>query len=244
MEQPYTPEEMMAAVISRRVRDRVASATGANSPIPAGGCLLAKATHAPNARIIILGSEEYYPFATGKEFHDFVMRGNLDLFFLSGIQIDADANINLHVVGDYEQPRARFPGAFGSGAIYFMAKRVILFRTEHTRRTFVPHVDFITAPGHSEPSVHRPGGPVTVVTPMAVLIYNREAGRLELESVHPGHTIDEVLANTGFLLPVREDVHETVPPTVEELELLRGPVRETLRRIYPAFVARAEAAAI
>jgi len=234
----------MATVISRQVRDRVASATGANSPIPAGGCLLAKATHAPDARIIILGSDEYYPFLTGKEFHDFVMRGNLDLFFLSGIQIDAQANINLHVVGDYDHAQARFPGAFGSGAIYFMAKRVVLFRTEHTRRTFVPHVDFITAPGRSGPDVYRPGGPLKVVTPMAVLAFNDEAGSLELESFHRGRTVEEVLAHTGFPLPVRADVHETLEPTADELRILRGPVRDALRSIYPGFVAKAEAAAV
>jgi glutaconate CoA-transferase subunit B len=242
MSRDFTDEELMAAVISRQVRDRVASATGANSPIPASGCLLAKATQAPDARIIILGSDEYYPFLTGKEFHDFVMRGNLDLFFFSGIQIDAQANINLHVLGDYEHASARFPGAFGSGAIYFMAKRVVLFRTEHTRRTFVPRVDFITSPGRSEPDVHRPGGPVKVVTPMAVLSFNPERQSLELESFHPGHTVDEVLANTGFPLPVSADVHETEPPTHAELQILRGPVRDTLRRIYPGFVAKAEAA--
>lgn len=242
--QTYTPEELMATVIAREVHDRVASATGANSPIPASGLLLAKLTHAPDARIIILGSEEYYPFLTGKEFHDFVMRGNLDLFFLSGIQIDAEANINLHVVGDYEHPTARFPGAFGSGAIYFMSRRTILFRTEHTHRTFVPHVDFITSPGHSAANVYRPGGPVKVVTPMALLDFNREANRLELESVHPGHSVAEVLENTGFPLPVRAGVHETPPPTAKELELLRGQVREQLRRIYPGFVAKAEAAAV
>jgi len=232
----------MAAVISRQVRDRAASATGANSPIPASGCLLAQATHAPNARIIILGSDDYYPFQGGKEFHDFAMRGNLDLFFLSGIQIDAEANINLHLLGEYERPKARFPGAFGSGALYYMARRIVLFRTEHTRRTFVPHVDFITAPGRSGPEVFRPGGPVKVVTPLAVLSLSQETGRLELESVHSGHTVEEVVENTGFLLPVRPDVHQTVPPTEEELRILRGPVREKLRGIYPAFVAQAEAA--
>lgn len=232
----------MAVVISRQVHDRVASATGANSPIPASGCLLAQATHAPRARIIILGSEEYYPFQGGKEFHDFAMRGNLDLFFLSGIQIDAEANINLHLLGDYARPRARFPGAFGSAALYFMARRIVLFRTEHTRRTFVPRVDFITAPGGSGPEVFRPGGPVKVVTPIAVLSLNQEKGRLELESVHPGHTAAEVVENTGFPLPLRPDLRETPPPSESELGILRGPVRDKLRAIYPTFVAQAEAA--
>lgn len=237
----FTPEEMMSVVISRQIRDGETVATGANSPIPAAGCLLATAMQAPSARVIILGSRTHYPFTSGKEFFDFAQRGRLDLFFLGGIQIDAEANINLHVLGDYAHPQRRFPGAFGSGVLYFAAKRVILFRTEHTRRLFVPRVDFITSPGSSGGDVRRPGGPDKVVTPLALLAFDRNRRRLELESVHPGHTIDEVLANTGFDLPVRPGAGGTPPPTDEELTLLRGQVLETLTPIYPAFVERARA---
>ena len=239
---PFTPEELMAVVIARRVRDGETVATGANSPVPAAGCLLAQRRHAPRARVIILGSRRYYPFATGKEFFDFAQRGRLDLFFLGGIQIDAQANINLHVLGDYHRPARRFPGAFGSGVLYHVVRRVILFRTEHSRRVFVPRVDFVTSPGVSPGWVRRPGGPEAVVTPLAVLRFNRALERLELESVHPGHTIDEVLANTGFALPVPPGAGVTPPPTPEELALLRGPVLDELEDTYPAFVARVRAA--
>jgi glutaconate CoA-transferase, subunit B len=240
----FTADELMAVVIGRQVRDGETVATGANSPIPAAGCLLATAMHAPRTRVIILGSHTHYPFSSGKEFFDFAQRGRLDLFFLGGIQIDAEANINLHVIGDYARPRRRFPGAFGSGVLYYAAKRVILFRTEHSRRLFVPRVDFITSPGRSPADVRRPGGPDKVVTPLALLAFDRERGRLELESVHPGHTIDEVLANTGFALPVRTGAGQTPPPTAEELALLRGPVLETLAAVYPAYVERARSAAV
>ncbi len=239
---PFTPEELMAVVIASRVRDGETVATGANSPVPAAGCLLAQRRHAPRARVIILGSRRYYPFATGKEFFDFAQRGRLDLFFLGGIQIDAQANINLHVLGDYHRPARRFPGAFGSGVLYHVVRRVILFRAEHSRRVFVPRVDFVTSPGVSPGWVRRPGGPEAVVTPLAVLRFNRALERLELESVHPGHTIDEVLANTGCALPVPPGVGVTPPPTPEELALLRGPVLDELADTYPAFVARVRAA--
>jgi glutaconate CoA-transferase subunit B len=237
----FTSDEMMSVVIARQIRDGETVATGANSPIPAAGCLLATAMHAPAARVIILGSRTHYPFTSGKEFFDFAQRGRLDLFFLGGIQIDAEANINLHVVGDYARPRRRFPGAFGSGVLYFAAKRVILFRTEHTRRLFVPHVDFITSPGSSGEDVRRPGGPDKVVTPLALLAFNRDRRWLELESVHPGHTIDEVVENTGFDLPVPPGAGRTPPPSEQELALLRGPVMDTLAPIYPGFVEHARA---
>ncbi len=240
----FTPEEMMSVVISRQVRDGETVATGANSPIPASGVLLAQRLHAPRTRVIILGSERYYPFASGKEFFDFAQRGRLDLFFLGGIQIDAEANINLHVLGDYEQPARRFPGAFGSGVLYFVTKRVILFRTEHSRRLFVPKVDFVTSPGASPEWVRRPGGPSKVVTPLALLTYNQDAGRLELESYHPGHTLEEVAANTGFDLALAAGAGPTLPPSAEELATLRGPVLDEIATTYPQFVAKARAAGV
>src|SRR3546814_9065014 len=78
-------------------------------------------------------------------------------FFLSGAQIDGRANINLVSIGDPDRPKARFPGSFGSGYLYYVVPRVILFRLEHTVRTLVEKVDFVSAPGISEPNVHRPG---------------------------------------------------------------------------------------
>ncbi len=233
---------MMAVAIAREVRDGERVATGANSPIPASGCLLAQHLHAPATRVIILGSNTHYPFTSGKEFFDFAQRGLLDLFFLGGIQIDGSANINLHVLGDYYRPERRFPGAFGSGVLYYVAKRVILFRAEHSRRVFVPRVDFITASGHTPDYPQRSGGPSKVVTPLAVLDFNSSRGRLELESIHPGFSLAEVQERTGFDLHAPTPVPSTAPPSAEELRLLRGPVREVLRGVYPAFVAASEQA--
>ena len=237
---PVSPDEVMAVVIARQLRDGEAIATGANSPIPAGGALLAQRLHAPKAEVIILGSRDYYPFQSGKEFFDFAQRGRLDVFFLGGIQIDAQANINLHVLGDYQQPQRRFPGAFGSGILYFVAKRVILFRTEHSRRLFVPKVDFITSPGPgvSPPHMRRPGGPDKIVTPLALLHYNRDLHHIELESWHPGYTAAEVQEHTGFPLPHTPNAGETPAPTDEELALLRGPVLDTIATIYPQYADR------
>ena len=235
----FSRDELMAVVIARLIRDGETVAIGANSPIPAAGCLLATHQHAPRARVIILRSRAHTPFHGGKEFFDFAQRGRVDVFFLGGIQIDAQANINLHVLGDYAQPARRFPGAFGSAVMYFVAKRTILFRTEHSRRIFVPRVDFVTSPGVTPPGVRRLGGPANVVTPLALLNFNRGTGLLELESVHPGHTVDEVRANTGFDLPVPPHAGVTPPPTGEDLALLRGPVLDALAGVYPQYVARA-----
>jgi glutaconate CoA-transferase, subunit B len=239
MAQPYSPEELMAVVISREVRDGETIGVGASSPVPAAGCILAGQLHAPRASIIILGSEEYYPFPAGSsELHFMAQKGEMDLFFLSGIQIDRAGNLNLHVLGNYEDPRVRLPGAYGSAMLYHMARRVILYRTEHTKRTFVEKVDFVTAAGVLPESASREGGPSLVVTPRAVLAWDRERREWTLAAVHPGCTVIDVEENTGFPLRVPQPVSMTPPPTRRELRLLRTWVRDRLRKIYPEFVER------
>jgi len=78
----------------------------------------------------------------GRELFDCAGQGRVDVFFLSGGQIDGQANINLVSVGDYEKPVARFPGSFGSAYLYYVVPKVILFRVEHSRRTLVPSAGF------------------------------------------------------------------------------------------------------
>ena len=232
----YSPEELMAIVMSREVRNQETVGVGMTSPIPAAGCILAEQLHAPQANIIILGSGEYYPFPAGSsELHFLAQRGELDLFFLSGIQIDRRGNINLHVVGDYEAPNLRLPGAYGSAMLYYMAHRVILFRTEHTRRTFVEKVDFITAAGITPQSVYREGGPTLMVTPKAMLAWDKEAGEWVLTAVLPGSSVADVQENTGFPLRMTSPLTPALRPTDRELRILRTIVREKLMRIYPEF---------
>lgn len=233
----YTLEELLAVLISREVWDFETVGVGAISPIPAAGCILAEVLHAPHATIIILGSKEYYPFPFGgSEIHFLAQRGEMDLFFLSGLQFDRQGNINLHVIGNYRSPNLRLPGAYGSAVLYYMAHRVILFRTEHTRRTFVERVDFITAPGVTPESVHREGGPTKVITPKAVMTWDREAKEWVLTGVNPGSSVEDVKENTGFPLRISPSLQTTPPPTQDELSSLRSAVAEKLRQIYPEFV--------
>jgi glutaconate CoA-transferase subunit B len=217
----------MACAIARALHDGERVGVGVNSPIPAAAVLLAKRTHAPSLRFRLPGVAGAEPFTGSKEFFDFAQRGRLDVFFLSGIQIDARGRINLHVLGDYERPERRFPGAFGSAVLYPIVRRVILFRTEHSPRVFVPEVDFVSAAGT----------PDRVVTSLAVLGFDRAAGRLVLDSYHPGQSIESVRAATGFELPARPMVRETSPPSPEQLRVLREEVYPLLAGVYPAFVA-------
>ena len=107
----------------------------------------------------------------------------------------------------------RFPGSFGSAYLYYVVPKVILFRTEHSRRTLVPQVDYISAPGASEPNVFRPGGPVALITNRC--LFSFADGRFTLQSVHPGHTVEEVIEHTGFDFDRPAQVPETPPPSAE-----------------------------
>lgn len=236
MTDTYTPEELMAVVISREVRNGETVATGLASAVPAAGCILAEQTHAPDATLIILGSRQYYPFPAGSsELHFMAQRGELDLFFLSPLQIDCGGSINLHLAGSYDEPALRLPGAYGSVLLYRVARRVILFRTEHTRRTFVGKVDFVTAAGVPPENATREGGPSVVVTPRALFAWDADGKRWILAAVQPGSTVTDIEANTGFPLVVPQPVSATPPPTRQELRVLRTRVREKLRSIYPGF---------
>jgi glutaconate CoA-transferase subunit B len=168
-------------------------------------------------------------------------QGRIDAFFLSGGQIDGAANINLVGIGDlddYPRAQARFPGSFGSSYLYFVVPRVILFREEHTPRTLVEKVDFVSAPGVSPPDVYRPGGPHALVTSLCVFSFDRKRGRFTLASAHPGVTAEDVRVATGFDYDVPARVPETAALDPTSLELLRTKVSREVAETYPAFAKR------
>ena len=204
-------------------------AVGASSPTPGAAALLARGRNAGRTRISILGIERNNFFTDGgKELFDCAGQGRIDAFFLSGARIDGAANVNLVSIGDPDRPKARFPGSFGPGYLYFVVLRVILFRLEHTPRTLVERVDFISAPGFSETGVHRPGGPFKLITDRCLFDVDRDRRGFRLESIHPGHTLDEIVEQTGFRFDVPADgVPETPVPDDGTLEA--GPASAGLR---------------
>ena len=224
-------EELLACVIARLVADAHHVAVGAASPIPATACELLRAKGHP-LRVTRLHKRKGNPFTEGsRELFDLAGQGRIDYFFLGGAQIDGEANINL-----VRAEGRRFPGSFGSALMYFTC-RTILFREEHSRRVLVPKVEFISAPGWSAPEVRRPGGPVALLTGKALFAWQKEKRRFRLESVHPGHTVDEVRESTGFAFDA-ERAAETPAPTSEELALLRSTVAREIAADYPEFARR------
>ena len=234
--EPFRDEELLADVICRLIGDARHIAVGAASPIPATAALLVRARGGGRPYVSLLGSRRHTFFTDGGvELFDCAGQGRIDVFFLSGGQIDGEGNINLVSVGVYEKPKARFPGSFGSAHLYYVVPRVILFRTEHSRRTLVPQVDFISAPGGSPDNVVRPGGPIALITNRCLFEFDRAQRRFRLASVHPGHSVEEVVENTGFAFDRPAQVPLTPAPSGDRLRLMRKVVAPMLAEVYPQF---------
>jgi glutaconate CoA-transferase subunit B len=226
----HAKEELLASVIARLIADAGHVAVGAASPIPAAGALLLKQKR-PELRLSLLHKRRGNPFTEGsRELFDLAGQGRIDVFFLGGVQIDGEANINLVRAG-----KNRFPGSFGSAFMYFTVKRVILFREEHSPRVLVKKVDFVSAPGWSPPEVVRPGGPVALLTGKALFTWQKDRRRFRLESLHED---EDVRGQTGFDYDAPAQIPRTALPAKEDLELLRGPVAKEMAANYPDFSRR------
>jgi glutaconate CoA-transferase subunit B len=229
-------EEVLIETVRRLLAGARHVAVGANSPIPAAAAFLEQ--RRAGLMVSLQQSPEHNLFTDGgKELFDAAAQGRIDVFFFSGAEIDGGGNINLVAIGDYHKPKARFAGSYGSAFLYFAVPRIILFRTEHSRRTLVEKVSFVSAPGTSPPNVWRRGGPVALVTPLCHFAFDKDRRRFRLASIHPGHTLEEVRDNTGFAFDLPERVAETPLPDRAMLDELRGPVAQKLARIYPKFAA-------
>jgi glutaconate CoA-transferase subunit B len=233
-----TRHELMIATVARLLAGSGHVAVGAASPIPGSGALLARALSGGTMRVSVLGSLRHNFFTNGGvELFDCAAQGRIDAFFLGGGQIDGEGNVNLVGIGDYPASRVRWPGSFGSAYLYFLVPRVILFREEHSRRVLVERVDFVSAPGTSPAGLYRRGGPCALLTGLALFRFDSDRRRFCLESVHPGHTLEEVLDNTSFAFDRPESVPTTPPPDAATLALIRGTVRADIAETYPRFAA-------
>lgn len=224
----FGPPELMAVVMARLLRDGELVFNGVGSILPMLAIELARRLHAPNLIYLNIGGgidarPETLPFSSTDpalladtagivdqvEFYQLVMRGEVDTMFMGAVQIDPVGRTNSSVIGNLDRPAVRLPGGGGAAVVLPTARRVILWRTKHDRRSFVEKLDFVTAAGNVE----------RVVTPLCVM--KRMEGRLAVESLHPRVTAAAVLENTGFPIEVPAGCPETPPPTAEELKVIR-----------------------
>ena len=239
----YTSSELLTINAARLLRDgdRVFVGVG----LPNLACNLARRTHAPNLLMIyeagVIGAQPArLPLSIGDPtlvsgalavcsmydiFAFYLQRGNVDVGFMGGAQIDRFGNINATVIGDYAHPKVRLPGSGGSMEIAAWANRCYLL-TPHSKRRFPEKLDFRTSAGFLSGRAERQaanlrgGGMLAVVTDLGIMEPD-EMGELVLTALHPDATADQVRENTGWELKVADRLRLTLPPGAEELRILR-----------------------
>ena len=233
----FNSQEFLIHAIAKLIQPSNTIAVGVLSPIPGSAALLSQQlSKQRKKKVFILGSNNpKFKTSHGVEIFDLAGQGRIDTFFLSGGQIDGFANVNLTGIGPYPKQHTRWSGAFGSAYLYFLIPQVILFREKHNREVLVESVDFISAPGSSSENTYRTGGPSHLVTNLCVFDFNREEKQFFLRSIHPKHSLEEVLDNTGFNFSYSPNPAITTSPSEAVLNTLRTEVSEEISEIYPEF---------
>lgn len=238
----YTADEMMTVTASRQLKGGQVCFVGIGLPSEAAN--LARLSHAPDVVLIyesgtIGTTPDILPLSIGdgelaeraqlvvgvpEIFAYWLQGGRVDVGFLSAAQVDRFGNLNTTVIGSYEDPKVRLPGAGGAPEIASSAGEVILM-LRHSRRAFVPEVDFITSVGFGHDGDGRVGhlgkGPTVVITDLGVLEPDPKSKELTLVALHPGANVGRVREETGWDLAVHQDLRTTEPPTEDELQILR-----------------------
>ena len=240
----YTATEIMTIGAARRLTNGTVCFVGIGMPSAAAN--LARLTHAPEVVLIyesgtIGAKPDVLPLSIGdgelaahadtvvsipEIFRYWLQGGRVDVGFLGAAQVDRFGNINTTVIGDYAKPKVRLPGAGGAPEIASNAKQTWII-IKQTKRSFVPKLDFMTSVGHLDggDSRARSGarglGPTAVITDLGVLEPDPVTRELTLVALHPGVTVEQAKASTGWELKVAGHLPVTATPTAVELQTLR-----------------------
>jgi glutaconate CoA-transferase subunit B len=240
----YTSFELMAAAGAREIKDGEIVCVGLGLPVVAS--FLAKRTHAPNITILFeLGVVDPEPIEVGVDglsdpriwyrakchtsFADMLgsvlHKGLVDVGFLGALEVDAYGNLNTTLVGDPKGNFRRFTGSGGGNDIASCARRTII-TVRHETRKLNEAVSFITSPGYLRGNKEREalgllGGPSRVITDKAVFGFDPQSKRMQLETIHPNTTLEDVLSNMNFKPIVPDDLPITPLPTPEQIRLIR-----------------------
>jgi glutaconate CoA-transferase, subunit B len=226
----YTRDEVMAVAAARRLRNGDVVFVGIG--LPSKACNLARATHAPECVLIYesgtIGAKPVHlPLSIGDgelaetadvvvsvpEIFAYWLQGErISIGFLGAAQIDRFGNLNSTVIGEYEQPKVRLPGAGGAPEIA-RACREILVVLRQSPRAFVEQLDFLSSSGERVSAV---------ITDLGILEPDPETRELVLTALYPGATVDEAIAATGWPLRVADDLAVVAAPTDDELVALRA----------------------
>ena len=251
MEQNYALDELMVVEAARYINDGDIVLVGTGLPFAAG--LFALKSSAPNMCYVVETgpiAPEVIPtpisVSDARVMYRAVRRGSLleslggvlqrgmaDVAFLGGAQIDQFANVNSTVIGDYDKPKVRFPGSGGANDLASHARKILII-TRHEKRRFPEHCDYITSPGYIDGPEGRknaglpvPYPDIFVITDLTVMAIDKAEGRLRIEKLMPGVSVEQVRENTLFELQTAPEVVTVDPPTEQELRILREEVDPT-----------------
>src|SRR5712691_826894 len=241
----YTPQELMVVAASREIGDGEVVFVGMRLPLLAFA--LAKRTHAPRAIGLFenglvrdrVPPPDLYTMSDAPNVADaawatglldvmaVLQRGDVNLGFIGGAEVDRFGNINTNVIGSPDHPRLKLPGSGGGADIACLAQRLVSLM-EHEPRRLRDRVDFITSPGYGDGDLDWRsrqglvrGGPSAVITTLGVLRFDPMTHEAFLASYHPLTSPEEVQRATGWPLRVAEDCPATLAPTADELRLIR-----------------------
>lgn len=250
MTQSFTATEMMTVAAARLLRDGTVCFVGIGLPSTAAN--LARLTHAPDIVLIYesgpigakpvvlplsIGDGELAETAdtvvsTPEIFRYWLQGGRIDVGFLSAAQIDRYGNLNTTVIGPYDSPKVRLPGAGGAPEIATSAGEVFLI-IQQSPRTFVNELDFVTSAGFLTGGDAReraglPGqGPTVVVTDLGILRPDDRTRELTVTHLHPGIEAAQMIESTGWPIKFVEEIQVTTAPTPQELAELRDLLART-----------------
>ncbi len=161
---------------------------------------------------------------------EYCARGFVDYTFLGGAQIDMYGNLNSTVIGDHASPKVRFPGSGGANDFASFCWKTMVMTPQDSKR-FVEKIDFVTTPGWLQGGLSREEsglplgtGPNKIITNMAVMDFEPESKRMRIISINPGYSLKDVKENCGFELLEAQKIGETLPPSENELRVLREDV--------------------
>ena len=236
--------ELMIVAASRALRGNRTVFVGVGLPNIA--CNLARRSHSPDMELVyesgVFGAQPArLPLSIGDPtlvsgatsvvsmadlFMLYLQRGLIDVALLGGAQIDRFGNLNTTVIGDYARPKTRLPGSGGACEIAINARRIFMIM-RLSKRAFVNKIDFQTSPGHLDGGDARqrlgmPGfGPDQVITDKALFTFDNPEREMMLVELAPGQTVESVQAAVGWPLRVAGSLREMMPPTAEELAIVR-----------------------
>ncbi len=243
----YNSVELMITIAARSLEDGAVVVVGTG--VPCAAAMLAMETHAPNLIVMfeaggVAPRLPGLPISVGDsrtthkglkattmgEIMELCQAGVVDYCFLGGAQIDCYGNLNSTVIGDYYQPKTRFPGSGGANDLASLCWRTLVVTPQDVNR-FAEKVDFITTPGYLTGGTAREDaglppdtGPYRVITNIGIYGYHEISKEMMLLSLHPGSTVDDVQANSSFGITVPIEYETTLEPTEEELRVLREKV--------------------